>query len=99
MKKKKQTVVPSPRKATAEPAKEISPTRVDYEAHWKGMPEFNQPGIKPVKSLIVHFASKEDMLKFSKLVGHQITAKTKSIWYPVQNNEPRWDKRWADKKK
>lgn len=80
------------------PKQKEAAAKVDYKEHWKGMPEFNQPGIKPVKSLIVHFANKEDMLKFSKFVGHQITAKTKSIWYPVQSNEPRWDKRWSDKK-
>lgn len=100
--KTKKRVVPLSKMGTPQAVKipkEISPTRVDYEEHWKGMPEFNQPGIKPIKSLIVHFLNKDDMLKFSKIIGFQITAKTKSVWYPVQDETPRWDKRYVDKKK
>lgn len=68
------------------------------EKHWKGMPEFNQPGIKPVKVLTVNFESNEAMHKFSKLVGQLITAKTRSIWYPKVVEESALDKRWSKKK-
>jgi hypothetical protein len=73
--------------------------KVNKAAEWGGMPEFNNPGLKPVKTLIVNFESNEDMLKFSKMVGQQITAKTRSIWYPVKPEECAIDKRWTSKKK
>lgn len=73
--------------------------KFDHQKHWKGMPEFNQPGIIPVKVLTVNFLTKEDMLKFSKMVGQEITAKTRSIWFPVESPESAIDKRWSDKKK
>lgn len=66
--------------------------------HWKGMPEFNQPGLEPVKVVKVNFASKEYMLKFSKLIGQEITAKTPSVWFPIAPVENALDKRWSDKK-
>lgn len=67
--------------------------------HWKGMPEFNQPSAKPIKTLLVHFATKEDMLKFSKLVGSEVTAKLKYLWFPIRGKETLLDKRWSDSKK
>lgn len=71
-------------------------TKVDYEKHWKGMPEFNQPGLKPIKSLVVNLETKEDMHKFAKLVGQPITAKTKFIWYPFKEDVLYIDKRWSE---
>lgn len=69
-----------------------------FKKHWKGMPEFNQPDAGPVKSILVHFATKEDMLKFSKLVNQEITAKLQYIWFPTRDREQLLDKRWSDKK-
>ena len=68
--------------------------------HWKGMPEFTQTALKPVKQLLVNFETNSDMLKFSKLIGQEITAKTRSIWYPKVEGEPAktFNKRWVDKK-
>lgn len=73
-------------------------TKIDYDAHWQGMPEFTRRSIEPIKQLIVNFDTKEDMLKFSKLVGQPITAKTKSIYYPEFHDVLCTDKRWSDKK-
>lgn len=66
--------------------------------HWKGMPEFVSENKQPVKQITVGFANKEDMLKFSKLVGQVITAKTRSIWYPAIPNTPMFNKRYIDSK-
>lgn len=74
------------------------PPKIDYKEHWKGMPEFISENFKPLKQIIVAFASKEDILKFSKLVGKEITAKTRSIWFPPISNVPMFDKRYIDKK-
>lgn len=84
---------------TKNPKQKKSSTKIDYAEHWKGMPEFNQPGIKPVKSLKVNFATNADMLKFSKMVGQEITAKTQSIWFPIQPEETAIDKRYSSRKK
>lgn len=84
----------------AAPKKAAIPTKkkINYEEHWQGMPEFVQSGLDPVKSLIVNFSTKEDMHKFSKLVGQPITHKTRFIWYPFVPDEKYIDKRWSDKK-
>lgn len=76
----------------------VKKEKFDAKKHWTGMPKFEQPGILPIKTLKVNFLTKEDMLKFSKLIGQEITAKTPSIWYPIQPEETALDKRWSDKK-
>lgn len=73
--------------------------KIDYNKHWQGMPEFNQPGIKPVKTIKVNFMSNVDMLKFSKLIGQQITAKTRSIYFPEVKEDLYMNKRYSSKKK
>lgn len=88
MKKEKPKKVAAKKKA--EPKK-----KVDYDLHMKGMPEFNQPELAPVKTIMVCFASNEDMHKFSKIVGQLITAKTRSIYYPELKEVSGLDKRWS----
>jgi hypothetical protein len=57
----------------------------DPMAEWQGMPEFEQDDIfGAVATIKVHFAAYEDMADFAKLVGQNINAKTKFIWYPKQ---------------
>lgn len=73
----------------------VEAKKFDHKEHWKGMPEFNQPNMKPVHQVLVGFANKEDMHKFSKVVGQSITAKTKSIWYPEVLETGALDKRWS----
>lgn len=62
------------------------------------MPEFNQETVKPEKKLIVCFKTSEDILRFSKLIGQMITAKTRSIYFPAQEIDRLMDKRWSDSK-
>ncbi len=73
--------------------------KFDPKAHWKGMPEFNQPDAGPIKALIVNFENMENVHKFAKLIGQPITAKTKFVWYPEVPFEGAIDKRWSDKPK
>lgn len=54
----------------------------EWEKEWKGMPEFELENLQPFKSIIVHFNSREDMEKFSKLIEQNITSMTRSLWYP-----------------
>jgi len=66
--------------------------------HWKGMPEFKQDNVKPIKTVRVHIWSKEDLLKFSKLINQAITAKTTFVHYPKKDRISETDHRWSDKK-
>ena len=52
------------------------------EAHWVGMPEFENNDKKPYKTMMVHFRTKEDFEDFSTRIDQTITSKTKSIWHP-----------------
>jgi hypothetical protein len=56
----------------------------DPQGEWKGMPEFEHEDLTAVQSIHVHFKSREDVLDFARLVGQEITDKTRSIWIPPQ---------------
>lgn len=49
---------------------------------WVGMPEFEQDGIKPFHSLILHFKTEQNMKDFSSLVQQVINPTTKYLYYP-----------------
>ena len=60
-----------------------------WKDEWKGMPEFLQDDITPYKSITIHFANRDDIKSFEKLIGYSINsgggiATGKSIWYPPQ---------------
>ncbi len=50
--------------------------------YWQDMPEFVQRDLTPLKSIIIHFKTKDDIENFSKLINQNITNKTKSLWFP-----------------
>lgn len=52
------------------------------QKEWKGMPEFNQPEAGPFRTLTVHFKDQASVDAFAKLIGQNLTDKTKSVWYP-----------------
>lgn len=64
-------------------------------AEWKGMPEFSQDDLTPVRQILVNFASEADVRAFSDLVGQRFTPKTRSIWYPEAEIGHFADKRYA----
>lgn len=57
---------------------------VSPEKEWEGMPEFQSDNLDSWKRLIVHFKCEQDYLDFQKLVGQELTEKTKYIFYPKQ---------------
>lgn len=63
---------------------------------WKGMPEFLQEDLTAWKSIIVNFESRADMDAFAKLVGQNLTTRTRSIWYPEAEIGHFIDKRYRD---
>ena len=64
------------------------------EEEWQGMPEFMMEDLTPIKSLIVHFATWEDMKAFAELVEQHLTKVTQSIWYPEAGITRMVDKRY-----
>ncbi len=52
------------------------------EEEWKGMPEYNQDDLKPIRTIYVHFKKQADINNFMKLIKQKITDKTKYIWFP-----------------
>jgi hypothetical protein len=56
----------------------------DPQGEWKGMPEFEHEDLTAVQSVHVHFKSRDDVLAFARLIGQEITDKTRSIWIPPQ---------------
>ena len=63
---------------------------------WRGMPEFVQKNLKPMKTIYVHFETREDLVAFSALVGQQLTMETRSIWYPEAERVSQRDGRYID---
>ena len=68
----------------------------DWEEHWVGMPEFVQKDNPPFKSIFLHFRNQEDYKAFAKLIGQNLTEKTKSIWYPKLEIDDNMLKRWIE---
>ena len=64
------------------------------ESEWTGMPEFSQESKESFRHIIVHFNSNEDAEKFFKKIGQEYTEKTKSIWFPQQENMDSESKRY-----
>jgi len=73
---------------------EFSP--FSWKDEWKGMPEFVQEDLEPIRTMYVHFENEEDIAAFSKLINHKITPDTKSVWYPELEITPYMDKRYID---
>ena len=51
-------------------------------SEWVGMPEYHQEELRPRYQVQVNFSGREDMDKFSRMIGADITPKTRSVWYP-----------------
>jgi len=53
------------------------------DSEWKDMPEFIQDDRESIKAVVIHFESVDDMKAFSKLIGRNITMKTRGFFFPV----------------
>ncbi len=69
---------------------------VPWRAAWRGMPEFVQEDLKPLKSILVHFETEEDMATFAKLLEQTITPNTRSLWFPEAEIGRMTDKRYTN---
>ena len=55
---------------------------IDYAEAWKGMPEFTQEDLRPVKQIIISFETMDSYKDFAILIKQNLTEKTRGIWYP-----------------
>jgi hypothetical protein len=56
------------------------------EEIWAGMPEYSNEDKQSFRHVIVHFEDEEAVSEFFGKIGQNYTDKTKSIWYPPQQN-------------
>ena len=61
-----------------------SNTVTDTLGEWDNMPDFSQEDKTPDSTIYVHFENDSDRQDFAKLIGQSITEKTKTLWYPQQ---------------
>ncbi len=60
----------------------------DVNEEWVGMPTVNETKVDgAVKSIYIHFQTEESIDEFSKLIGQEITDKTKFIWFPKKDKD------------
>jgi len=67
-----------------------------WEKYWVGMPEFQQEENPPFKRLVISFRTEDDYKEFAKVIGQNLTDKSKSIWYPKLEIEDNSLCRWID---
>ena len=51
---------------------------------WEGMPEFSQEKKEPYAKINFRFENEEDLQEFAKLIGQNLTRKTKARWHPFR---------------
>jgi len=64
----------------AAPVRDLPET--DPDGEWDGMPEFAQDNLRPVRQILMSFATEEDAAAFAALIGAHLTPKTRDLWYP-----------------
>lgn len=69
----------------------------DPNKEWEGMPEYVSGDETPLRSIKVHFYSKEDVDAFSRLIDQTITDKTISLNFPYRERENLADKVYVSK--
>lgn len=66
----------------------------DPVAEWQGMPKLEQEDQSAFQSVVIHFKTQQAVNKFAKLLGQQITPKTKYLWFPRVTKNKLADKRY-----
>lgn len=54
---------------------------------WVDMPEFEEEDKTSFRRIIVHFEDQAAVDEFAKVLQQSLTSKTRSIWYPEQQNK------------
>jgi hypothetical protein len=71
--------------------------KTEQEIEWQNMPEFNQKKQETsCATIIFRFETEDDLAQFSKLIGQNLTKKTKSAWFPFRSHWGAAKKEWRD---
>ena len=71
----------------------------DWREHWRGMPSFEMDDQTAYQSIIVNLRNPEDRDEFAKLLGRNLTEKTKSVWWHKGEVDRKTDKRFCTKER
>ena len=71
--------------------------KIDVDAEWVGMPEYDNNDMTAYKTLKVHFRNQKDIMLFAKLLNQKITSDTKYLWYPSLTKETFTDMDYVEK--
>ena len=66
-----------------------------YKEWNSGMPDFDIEDKTSYRHVIVHFKNEENVQKFFTLIGQKDTGKTKSLWFPEEENMDTESRRYA----
>lgn len=69
---------------------------MNWKEHWQGMPEYFSEKLMPAKKLQINFDTEDDFVEFGKMIGIDLTPKTKSIRWPLREKDINILKRWFD---
>lgn len=67
---------------------------IDIDAEWQGMPDYDQPN-QEYRKIIMNFADQKAVDNFAKLLGQEITDRTRFLHFPKQDKLVMIDKRYA----
>ncbi len=68
---------------------------IDPLAEWQGMPEFEQADQMPHRTIYVHFADDAAVEDFARIIGQDLTDKTKYVWHPEQRPQTRINEQYV----
>jgi len=60
----------------------------EWQKEWHQMPEFLQENTEPIQQIIVSFQTYHHVKLFGELMNQNVSAKTKSLWYPKKETAP-----------
>lgn len=69
---------------------DIPPTWTD---EWQDMPNYAHSDLQPWRTILLHFASEDDVQSFCELIGQQVSPTTKFLWHPKAEIARETDKR------
>lgn len=75
---------------------EIEEAQPEWKKNWVGMPEYENEANPPYKKIQINFRDEEDYNEFAKLIGQNLTDKTKSIWHPKLDKDKNALRRWIE---
>lgn len=60
----------------------------EWEKEWHSMPEFIQQNTDPIQQIIISFQTYDHVKRFGQMLDQNVTANTKSLWFPKKETLP-----------